>query len=90
MLMKCTKALIYNGKRYRIGDEFEVARGQDARILAAIRKAERVPEAGGGAVVPVPAFEAPRVKRKYTRRDMVADDKNGTPAKVPDELPDQE
>lgn len=40
--MKCTKDLVYAGKRMKAGTEF-MARGEgDARLLVAIKKAERV------------------------------------------------
>ena len=90
MQMKAKKALIYNGRRYQVGQEFEVVSRQDARTLAAIRKAEFVPAPGGAAAAPAPAIEAPRLKRKYTRRDLTAEDASGAPAKTPDELPSSE
>ncbi|HJW51776.1 MAG TPA: hypothetical protein VJ501_07185 [Burkholderiaceae bacterium] len=69
--MKCTKSLVYAGKRYQVGDEFEVTSKQDAKILAAIRKAVRAPD-----VVPAwqPVAEEARKKRTYTRRDLVAEE----------------
>lgn len=87
MQMKCTKSLVYGGKRYRPGDIFEARSTNDVRVLTAIKKAELVaapapepvvvkPEPVVNADVPPSGDVAPvleRPKRAYRRRDLVAE-----------------
>lgn len=40
--MKCTKSVVYAGKRLQPGIEFQARGEKDARVLAAIGKAERL------------------------------------------------
>ncbi len=44
MMMRATKALTYNTRRLLPGDEFEVTKPRDVRVLKAIRKAVEVRE----------------------------------------------
>lgn len=72
MRMKCTKAMVYNGRRFKAGQEFEAASPNDARVLTGIKKAERVKPSAQPAWQPV--AEEARRKRIYTRRDLVAEE----------------
>jgi len=72
------KPFPYAGKRRAIGEAFE-ATGRDARLLCALGKA-RAAEPGDEEPEP-PVLEpaediepAPRARRQYRRRDMVAEE----------------
>lgn len=78
--MKCTKTLVYNGRRFKAGEEFEVATPKDVTVLETIRKAERVRPSATPAWVAV--AEEARKKRTYTRRDLVAEAPHSIPRPV--------
>ena len=74
-----TKPLPYGGVRYKAGEPFEATR-KHARVLIAIGKAEKAPEAPNNPVLfesrpvePVSEGISPRTglpKRQYRRRDI--------------------
>ena len=77
IMLKALKSHVYAGKRRAVGDEFEARTSSDARILMAVRLAERSQQAVEPAppvVAPVaePEVRKPR-RRRYSRRDMTAE-----------------
>lgn len=82
MKMKCVKAMVYNGRRFKAGEEFEAASPNDVRVLESIKKAQRM-HTPSGAAAWAPVVEEVRRKRTYTRRDMVAE----TPQAVQETTP---
>lgn len=88
MQLKALSPIWYGGRRLQAGDFFE-AGSRDARVLVAIGRAELARPAAEPVEVPlveelveaplleVPAVpepaEAPKPRRLYRRRDMVAD-----------------
>lgn len=82
------KPHIYAGKRLALGNEFEVAGRDDARLLEALGRAERKPKIVAPSA-PIPTYYRPIItvprtvevaaesdgkpKRQYKRRDMTAE-----------------
>lgn len=68
--MKCTKTLVYAGQRLNPGDRFFVKTDKDARVLTAIKKAERSVEAIKAPSVVTHIAE--KILAKALSADMVA------------------
>lgn len=71
--MKCTKELVYGGRRLKPGAIFEAVGESDARVLEAIKKAERV-KAVVPQVAPIdrPFVAAEKNMAQHTARTEVA------------------
>jgi hypothetical protein len=92
------KRFHYSARALNAGDEFS-ARTRDARLLVALGHASIKPAAPAAPARQVtapgakpnaaPVAEAPRVKRAYKRRDMVAESIEEVPHVVPQEAPTQ-